>query len=886
MKNTLYYLLPLLMVLLVGCSDRDVVENTGAVRIIGGLQSSRTTFVEDNSVTHVVWKQGDVIGLFANGQENVEYGAQSSASQTEFKALVEPLEVTEGSKVTAYYPYRGTGGNPSLPYSSFQSYKQLASDLDFIYASGTVKGNEVFLQFKHVFAFLKITLKTELLADRKEGGLFIRSTSPISYDRATFDFEKETIVTEEWNDHLFYSIPDDVDFGELQQATFYVAVLPQPEGSKITVSRYDNNSGGNGDLFLTKNVPSGGFKAGHVYTVALNENQTEANEAKERAALTELYQLANGSNWTRQANWCTDKPLSEWAGVCLSNGRVLNLYLSGNNLSGTIPESLGQLSNLEYIDLSGNEFSGTLPQSIASMMDNGTLVNVMYNNFSGTLPDAIVNHPRWKDNWLGILPQGAPGGLQAEDVVIPAPEFSVTDLDGNTLRSSEVYAASRLTVIYCWYPGTWGLSDEFMKLYDYYKDKGLGVIGHSWADENELKTHLQANPQPWKNFCEKYDNNIPAFYYFGRCPSFIVVDNETNQVVYYPLETGTEGLYGVLKKYFGAMTFYTSSDYSKDGEVVTLQEATVGNGIDLVLMGEGFVDRDMESGGAYEQHMRAGMEQLFSVEPYTALRNRFNVYAVKVVSPNAEFMEGAEQRIYENNNLVFEYAKKAPVSNPDLKMCMVLYNTKSYVGRSHCTSYSDGSFVAYVMDVPDETVNHEVGGHGIGRLLDEYVESGNESLTLPDDRKNFLDEAWSSSWSWFGANVDYRSNPDEIKWAHLLKDSRYAGETGIIEGSYLYGYGAYRSSENSMMRYNIPWFNAPSREHIYKMVMSKSEGEGWSYDFEQFAAFDEPFRGGYDTRSVVSEEELRERMKRHKAPVFIPMTWREAMKRNPVVPYR
>lgn len=45
----------------------------------------------------------------------------------------------------------------------------------------------------------------------------------------------------------------------------------------------------------------------------------------------------------------------------------------------------------------------------------------------------------------------------------------------------------------------------------------------------------------------------------------------------------------------------------------------------------------MESGGYYEQMMREGMEKLFSIEPYKSLRNRFNVYSVKVVSPNNLF---------------------------------------------------------------------------------------------------------------------------------------------------------------------------------------------------------------------------------------------------------
>ena len=75
---------------------------------------------------------------------------------------------------------------------------------------------------------------------------------------------------------------------------------------------------------------------------------------------------------------------------------------------------------------------------------------------------------------------------------------------------------------------------------------------------------------------------------------------------------------------FDMENFYTSTDFSRDGEVLTLQKASVGKGIDLVFLGEAFVDKDMEPGGYYEQMMKKGMEKLFSIEPYKSLRNRFN----------------------------------------------------------------------------------------------------------------------------------------------------------------------------------------------------------------------------------------------------------------------
>ena len=41
---------------------------------------------------------------------------------------------------------------------------------------------------------------------------------------------------------------------------------------------------------------------------------------------------------------------------------------------------------------------------------------------------------------------------------------------------------------------------------------------------------------------------------------------------------------------------YESKDYSEDGKVVLLQKATEGNGVNIVISGDGFADVDFASG--------------------------------------------------------------------------------------------------------------------------------------------------------------------------------------------------------------------------------------------------------------------------------------------------
>ena len=68
----------------------------------------------------------------------------------------------------------------------------------------------------------------------------------------------------------------------------------------------------------------------------------------DRPALAALYNAMGGEkNWPNQQNWLSDAPLEEWDGVTTNDdGRVIELVLAYNGLSGEIPAELGSLSNL------------------------------------------------------------------------------------------------------------------------------------------------------------------------------------------------------------------------------------------------------------------------------------------------------------------------------------------------------------------------------------------------------------------------------------------------------------------------------------------------------------------------------------------------------------
>ena len=162
----------------------------------------------------------------------------------------------------------------------------------------------------------------------------------------------------------------------------------------------------------------------------VNCKEGEGDESDDRAALVALYEATDGDNWKNKTNWLSDEPLGEWFGVETdANGRVTSLELDGNGLSGGLPSSLGDLTNLQELWLSGNEFSGALPSSLGDLTNLQTLL-LNGNEFSGALPSSLGNLTRLQTLWLasnnfsGALPSWLGNLTNLESLVLANNNFS------------------------------------------------------------------------------------------------------------------------------------------------------------------------------------------------------------------------------------------------------------------------------------------------------------------------------------------------------------------------------------------------------------------------------------------------------------------------------
>ena len=111
----------------------------------------------------------------------------------------------------------------------------------------------------------------------------------------------------------------------------------------------------------------------------------------DREALVSLYFGTNGSRWSRNANWFSREPLSEWYGVKTDeNGRVIELELHNNGLQRRIPTALGSLTQLERLDFSGNNLNGGVPAELGNLTRLEQL-DLSGNALSGELPASLTN---------------------------------------------------------------------------------------------------------------------------------------------------------------------------------------------------------------------------------------------------------------------------------------------------------------------------------------------------------------------------------------------------------------------------------------------------------------------------------------------------------------
>ena len=239
--------------------------------------------------------------------------------------------------------------------------------------------------------------------------------------------------------------------------------------------------------------------------------------------------------------------------------------------------------------------------------------------------------------------------------------------------------------------------------------------------------------------------------------------------------------------------------------------------LDLVVVGDGYTEEEQ---ARFRRDAERNVELLFSIEPYRAYRDLFNVWFVEVESNDSGidndptpgvsrdtaldagfWCAGAERLICVNQKKALAAADAAP----EVDQALVVTNTTKYGGGG-----GQVATVAGANALAGKILQHELA-HSIAALADEY--------TTPSPLHTYPGEPPERNASHLHGEVMSRL---QAKWHRWL--GRATPDGGVI-GTYVgsrYSPALFRPSENSLMRELNREFNVVSREAMVVAIYGKA----------------------------------------------------------------
>lgn len=361
------------------------------------------------------------------------------------------------------------------------------------------------------------------------------------------------------------------------------------------------------------------------------------------------------------------------------------------------------------------------------------------------------------------------------------------------------------------------------------------------GDKINYFVYISEDNNSWKNISAGENTSVPL-------PASIGV-LKPNTKYYYKVAANDGNNKGVTES--DVFTFTTSAkDAYSDGEYMVYMESTKPNPAYLFFTGDGYKAESFKYGGDFDKDVNEAIEAFFEIEPYKSYKEYFTVYKIAAYSNQTGVTNLAENsyrdtkfkvqwdgkttslNMTDSGDKVFDFCKTIPgISDTQLKNGAVgiVVNADIYAGT--CITFSNGksvSMIPYLRNSSNKTttfknvVQHEMGGHGFGRLADEYQ---NSTEKITDEEKESL-LSWQQSG--YFRNVSVVAQMDKSPWANFKGLSGYS-HVGMYEGGYYYKQGVWRPEVISCMEDNRSYYNSPSRYFIVERIMNIA-GETFTLD--------------------------------------------------------
>ena len=125
--------------------------------------------------------------------------------------------------------------------------------------------------------------------------------------------------------------------------------------------------------------------------VTVNQAAVELGHLADSLALVAIYKASDGANWAKN-KWELDKPIDTWPAVTVTDGRVTALKLTTSGVitqDWTMPEEIGDLTELTDLRISSNKLTGDIPDVVYSLSKLEKLY-FQNDNLSGSISGKIA----------------------------------------------------------------------------------------------------------------------------------------------------------------------------------------------------------------------------------------------------------------------------------------------------------------------------------------------------------------------------------------------------------------------------------------------------------------------------------------------------------------
>ena len=394
----LYYSLAVLLFVAAGCSNDDFMGNEGTIPVA----QKRTTITTVNATIEnadtrsllvdghkVVWQDGDAISVFSDedwahqyfissgiGKETATFAGEE-VSGTSFYALYPNSDFNldqNNQEVSFYWSYNVFFGNETgdihyqIPMFAKEKdgifkFQQLGGLLHFsvtgkgLFRFAELRGNngERF-NWTHTLNYATEQLSLKPFDDGNSMDLI--GGSPTAAE-PTYLSDTEPV-------NVYFPVPAGMEFSK--GITLRIAYEDEA-GNFIEVNKTSDKA------FTVTRGAVRNFPAFNV------NDENESAIKKKYAPLFDLLE-ANKDTWITPdwvpewSRWSIDNPVERWYNISWTDGVMEGIFLSGNGIN-TIPESIGQLTSLRYLDLNNNLLT-SFPTAVLSL-PNLEELNLQYN---------------------------------------------------------------------------------------------------------------------------------------------------------------------------------------------------------------------------------------------------------------------------------------------------------------------------------------------------------------------------------------------------------------------------------------------------------------------------------------------------------------------------